>query len=52
MVIPVDREGRVIETSMGRTSDKDEPNTRKGGGRDDKKETQRVHYHYEVLPVC
>ena len=44
MVIPVDREGRVIDSSMGRRiNDKDEPNTRKGGGRDDKKETPKVH---------
>lgn len=44
MVIPVDREGRVIDSSMGRkTNEMDEPNTRKGGGRDDK-ETPKVHY--------
>lgn len=43
MVIPVDREGRVIDSSTSRRiTDKDEPNTRKGGGREEREEPQKV----------
>ena len=43
MVIPVDRDGRVVDNSTSqRINDKNEPNTRKGGGRDDRNESPKV----------